>query len=120
MIDVSEVLSSPDLVQQWTILRSGGGQFGPGSWIDSQTTLIASGVVTVTNPDDLMQIAEGDRVIGAMSFYSPAQMFETHVAGQEGVSDQLQWNGQNYRVSKVFPYLNYGYWKAIGVRMSGD
>jgi hypothetical protein len=36
------------------------------------------------------------------------------------VSDQVFWHGQLYRLITVAPWDDFGYWRAIGVRMSGQ
>ena len=66
------------------------------------------------------QVPEGDRVTGALTFYSPAEICETRGGEYSGTSDVIEWRGDRYRVAKVWPYADYGYWKAYAVRMDGD
>lgn len=119
MIDISEVINDPDLMQTFTALRSSG-TFGPGGFASTTTTITMSGVVTVAREKDLVLVPEGDRVQGAMVFYSTAEIFVTHADGTtQGASDVLVWKGHTYRVLSVAEYSDYGYYKAIAVRTLG-
>jgi hypothetical protein len=134
VINIAEIINDPDFAQEYTIKRDSG-QFGPGGWQPNITTIPAYGPVTVADANTLDMIPEGDRPKGAMSFYSTTEIYETHTnnpkygqggagqggyGGSQGTSDQIWWRNQKYRVSKVFPWADYGYWHAVGVRMSGE
>jgi hypothetical protein len=123
MINVAEVVSDPDLCQTVTVQRSHGA-FALGGWSDSQATTSTfpiSAVVTVASENDLRQVPEGDRVAGAMMFHTTQPLYLTHGATPQAAdSDILVWNGNRYRLIKIWPYVNYGYYKAMGVRMSGE
>lgn len=119
MINVGEIINDPDLCQSFTVSRSSG-QFGAGGWMENApTSLTLLGVITPSTADELQQVPEGDRVTGAMTFYSTVILFETHDDSQSGTSDILTWRGQKYRIVRVFPYEDYGYNKAVAVRMQG-
>lgn len=133
MINLAVVVSSPLLSQTFTVQRSTG-KFELGGWKTTPTNIQQSGVVSVATDQDLQMITEGDRVTGAMVFHSVARIYETQLDGGAGqspygtggagvstqfVSDQISWRGQLYRILKLAPYADYGYWRAIGVRMSG-
>ena len=80
------------------------------------------GTITVANTQDVNMLPEGDRIAGLMTFYSTADnpIFVTRNGEVKGTSDELEWRGERYRVIQTFPYLDYGYIKAICKRMSGD
>jgi hypothetical protein len=133
MIDVSDVVSDPDLAQSFTIQRSTG-QFVQGGWQDTISLVAAYGVITVTDPQVLSMLPEADRPEGAMSFYSTLPIFETHkldptyggpsygvgvYGGGQGVSDVIVWRNNSYRIVKVFNWVDYGYHHGVGVRMTG-
>ena len=68
-------------------------------------------------------LPEGDRIAGLMTFYTTADnpIFVTrNLVDDKGTSDELEWRGERYRVMQTFPYLDYGYIKAVAKRMSGD
>lgn len=117
MIDVSEVITDPDFAQTYVVHRQAG-NWEKGRWVRSDEIPIkVIGVVTVADAKTLEQLPEGDRVTGLMCFYATQELFETR---EEGTSDQLEWRGERYRLKRVFPYGDYGYFKAVGERMAGD
>ena len=119
MLDVSEILYDPDLSQAFTVMRSSG-SFQIGGWVENTpTTINMNGVITVATERDSQQVPEGDRTTGAMLFYTDQQLFITHNDASLGTSDVIAWQGVNYRLVKVWPQVDYGYWKAYGVRLPG-
>lgn len=123
MISVSELITDPDFVQQIAVQRNTG-SFVLGGYQTTPTSMSMPGAVTVAKDQDLETVTEGDRITGAMAFYTLQELFETAVqGGMQGtsqISDVITWRGQQYRIVDVKPYVDYGYWKSIGVRMSGE
>jgi hypothetical protein len=126
-IDLSDVVTDPDLAESYTIQRSTG-SFEFGGWVTTPSTIPGYGVVSVATEQDLEMIPEGDRVTGSMVFHSEARIYETQLDGAGGitvgattqrVSDKILWNYQLYRVLHVSPYPNRNFWKAVAVRMAG-
>lgn len=133
MIDVSDVVNDPDFAQGFTIERSTG-QFVAGGFEKTPSNVQGYGVISVAADEDIQMLPEGDRIDGAMVFHSHERIYLTQLDGgydqaQYGaggfgvsvqhVSDQIYWRGQKFRVMHVAPYEDYGYWRAIGVRMAG-
>ena len=119
-VNLADVVNDPDLAQPLTVYRSQG-SFELGGWVESTRPLSIRAVVTVASEQDLRQVPEGDRVTGAMSFHSTQRLYLTRGATpQTAESDTIVWRGDSYRLVKVWPYGDYGYYKAIGVRMSGE
>ena len=118
-MDLSEVINDPELAEAFTILRSTG-SFGAGGWSETKATVPAYGVVSPSSPDDIQQLPEGDRVAGNTTFYTSQAMYITHGGQQAGTSDIIQWQGQQWRLAQVWDYSTRGYYKAVGVRMSGE
>jgi len=119
MIDVAEIINDPDFYQSYIIHRKGGYWLG-GTWKETDTEISSGGVVIACNAKDLEQIPEGDRVKGMMCFYNTSPLYVTRDNGQKGTSDQIFWNSELYRLDQVFPYSDYGYYKAIGYRIKGN
>jgi hypothetical protein len=123
MINISEIITDPDFMQQLAVQRSSGA-FVLGGYQSTVTSIPMPGIVIVAKDQDLDTVPEGDRIGGAMAFYTLQEVFETNVAGglsgTSGISDVITWRGQNYRIADVKPYADYGYWKSIGVRMTGE
>lgn len=121
-INLSRVVNSPNLAQSFTALRSSG-QFGLGGWQNTTTSVSMYGVVSVATSDDLEMVPEGDRVIGAMVFHSSQPMYRTrdaNTSGGTGLSDLVLWRGEQYRILYVAPYADYGFYRAIAVRILGS
>lgn len=120
---MAEIVNDPDFAQflPGAIARDAG-QFVLGKWKSSTTFVDFFGIVEPAKSKDVDQVPEGDRIEGAIAFYSSSPLYETH-AGQtnvpDGISDVITWHNQPYRLLKVFPWSDFGYYKAIGVRMSG-
>lgn len=113
-INVSRVINNPKFAQKYTVHRKDGDWVG-GRWVTTgETQIIYNGVVTAPNAKEILQVPEGDRVKGVMCFHSTQELFVTRA---EGTSDEIEWNGNRYRVSQVMPWADYGYWKAFGIRM---
>ena len=81
--------------------------------------LTMTGVVTVPDEKELEQMPEADRVKGIMAFYATQALYITHADGTPGTSDKILWRGDYYRLTNCRNYADYGYWKAIGVRIEG-
>jgi hypothetical protein len=115
-IELADIITDPDFAESFTIRRSTG-QFALGGYTTKQTNIATMGVIRPTSPDDLDQLPEGDRVQGMVTFWSPV---EIRVTGTQGTSDVIFWDGDDYRILQVFPSGRFGFWKAIGTRMTGE
>jgi hypothetical protein len=120
---LTEIVNDPDLAQAFTLFRSTG-QYVAGGWANTVTQIPSYGVITVASEEALDMVPEGDRVSGSMHVLTAARLYETHEAGvagkNGGLSDQIQWNGQMYRVQAVAPWKDFGFWSAVFVRMTGS
>ncbi|MFC8686321.1 hypothetical protein [Brevibacillus porteri] len=116
MLNVSEVITDPDFAQTFIVHRKSN-EWIAGRPEETETIITMMGVITVADAKTLEQLPEGDRATGMMSFYATVSINTTN---EEGTSDQIEWCGDRYRVKKVFPYGDYGYWKAVAERMAGD
>jgi hypothetical protein len=116
MINVGRIVNSRNFAQPggFTVYRQTG-DWVAGRWVPSpEKKILMQGTVTALNPNDLEQVPEGDRVTGMMNFYSQQPMYTTRA---EGTSDQIEWQGDRYRIMSVQPWQDFGYFKATGVRM---
>lgn len=125
MISLSEVVNDPDFAQPFSIQRSSGGAFASnGVWEDSKTTVLMYGIVQPATAKELLQVPEGDRAKEVKSFHSSAPMYETTTNGLVDAgaitSDIAIWKGLQYRIQKVYQWEDFGYYKALGVRMLGQ
>jgi hypothetical protein len=121
MLDLSSIVIDPDFAQSYTVYRESG-TFTGGRWVAApELVLTMTGVVSVAKPQELVQVPEADRTSAVMAFYSAQPIYTTRSDSSkaaEGTSDQILWNGDRYRVSTVAPWKDFGYYKALAVRMS--
>lgn len=113
MINVGSTVTNPRFAQSFTVYRKSG-NFVAGRWVGSETPIQMTGTITVPTSTDLQQIPEGDRQQGAICVYTRSQLVLTN---QSGTSDEIVWRGNRYRVSQLFPYADYGYYKCYAVKM---
>lgn len=120
MIDVSELITDPDVAQPFIVFRQSG-SWVAGRWVEGIPTQISMyGPVWVASERDLKQVPEGDRVEGAMMFCSTAPLYITRDGTGAGTSDQIQWDGEMYRVVKIFPWQKHGFYQAYAHRIKGS
>ena len=119
--DVTEVITSGDMAESFTVTRSTGSFAVGGKWQENISVFTAYGIVTDAGARDLLQIPEGDRVKGAMIFWCKQELFVTRNAGdQSGVSDRINWQNDYFRVQSVKRYPQRGYFRAVACRLSGQ
>lgn len=116
---MAEVINDPDFAQAFTIMRSAGA-FSLGKWINQTSNVPGYGIIQPSTAEELEQVPEADRVKGAITIHSSQTLNETDVqSNSAAISDTVTWNNQTYRVVKVWPWQDFGYFKAVLVRMSG-
>ncbi len=127
MINVGEIVSDPDFAQAFTIARSSGGYFDPtGTWQETDGNIDMWGIIQPATAKELLQVPEGDRVKEVKSFHSQQGMFVTHTDGltdaNAATSDIVTWltTGEQYRLVKLYQWIDFGYYKALGVRIAGE
>lgn len=119
-INVSRVLSSPRLCKSWIVLRNTG-HFAIGGYTqDKEKQIPMTGVAVPTDSKDIDQLPEGDRVSESWTFFSKDPIYVTHNDPTKGTSDRVSWKGSRYKVVRVRNFIDFGYNKAIAVRLSGD
>ena len=128
-LNVSRVVSNPKFAQPFSIMRSQGGDWNDdGTWGDVTVEVQMYGIVQPATSKELNQLPEGDRVQEVKSFHSIQEMFISRVVGEDtsdpgynaAISDYAVWNGQQYRLAKRYEWSDFGYYKALGVRVKGD
>lgn len=112
-INVQKVIKNPKFTQTFTVHRKAG-NWNNGRFVQTETNLTFTDVVTACGAKELIQIPEADRTTGVMCFHSNQELFVTR---STGTSDEIEWNGSRYRVYQVVPWVSFGYWKAYGIRM---
>jgi hypothetical protein len=121
MISLKLAILNRDRLQSFTVYRSSGDWDDNGRWTENAPTqIVMKGVVSVANQKELNQYPEGDRIKGAMVFHTIDPLYPTRTGTDKGTSDKIMWDGEYYRLANVWPYKDYGYYKAIGFRIKGS
>lgn len=117
---LARVVNDMRMAQPFVISRDAGA-WQAGVWVPNPQDVPSYGIIQPSTPEELEMLPEGDRVKGAFTFHSSNAIYHTGVNndGVESTSDIIAWHGQNYRIVFVAPWQDFGYYKAIGVRMSG-
>jgi hypothetical protein len=119
-ISLTRVANSPAFAQDYIVNRSTG-TFQQGGYVFATVPIPFYGIIQPASNQDLLQIAEGDRVTGMIAFISEKPMYRTRVEGStSGIGDTITWDGQEYRVVAVVPWKDFGFNKAIAARLSGE
>lgn len=119
---MSDVVNDPSFAQYMPkAIARDAGSFLLGKWNPSITLLDFYGIVQPANSKDIQMVPEGDRVEGMMTFHSSNRIYETHSGDSipDGISDVITWRNQTYKIMFVYPWEDFGYYRAIGVRMAG-
>lgn len=121
MISVAEVVNDPEFAQPFEISRSTG-QWIVGKFQSTAVLVPGYGVIADPTNEEINMVPEGDRAEGVMVFWSSQPMYTTHADGKggDGSSDILCWRGLKFRVLNVKQFQDYGYYRAIGVRMKAN
>lgn len=122
MIDVSRVINNPKFAQSYIVHRKINGEWTLEGYKQDETTLNLYGPIVPINTKDLLQVSEGDRATGIMTFYSSQSIYVTRDNTNEGTgtSDEIEWWGERYKIVSITPFNDYGYMKAFGTRMVGN
>jgi hypothetical protein len=131
ILNVGRVVSNPMFAEVFSITRSSGGSWNiNGTWGDATVDVSMWGVVQPATAKELEQVPEGDRAKEVKSFHSEQEMFITRVNKPDEdvtdpgysamISDVAVWNCQKYRLVKRFEWDDFGYYKALGVRIEGQ
>jgi hypothetical protein len=117
---IADVVNDLDFAVAFTIMRSQNGKFVLGRWVNQTIQLNMWGPIQEPSPEELEMIPEGDRVSGVIAVWTTVPIYKTNVNLTNGISDIVQWHGENWRVLRDSDWMEYGYWKAYAVRMSGQ
>lgn len=121
-IDISEIVSDPLFAQSFIVYRKSG-TWLRGRFTQTEAPINFYGTIEVNNPKDIMQVPEGDRLTGLISIHTEQPIFTTRNNGDQsgvGSSDEVVYKGERYKVVNVSDWDDFGYYKAIAVRMRGE
>lgn len=124
MINVSHAVNDPRFSQSFKVFRKSG-EWIKGRFVEEEEKEISFiGVITPSKPKEIEMIPEGDRVGGEITVHTTRKLFTTHTIQDEesenefeGTSDEIEWQGERYKLYQVNDYSQYGYYSAIGMRL---
>nr|WP_148403791.1 hypothetical protein [Desulfitobacterium hafniense] len=83
--------------------------------METEKIIPFTGIVKPATAKELQQFPEADRPTSLIAFYSEKEMFLTEDSGNhQGTSDVAEWRGKCYRLIKVDPDVDYGFYRAYG------
>lgn len=104
-LDVSDLLSDPDLADQLTCTRQVQTVGSNGMASNTQTNISFTGVVTSNEGNVLDVIAEGERIKGSITVHTT---FGLRDGGSGNAPDIVTWNGKEYYVDTIKDYSRFG------------
>jgi hypothetical protein len=123
VISLEELTFDPDLAQPFDVLRSTGG-FLNGTWQTRSEEMIPFyGVIAEPSVDKIemepqADVRHGDIVIWC---HEPLYVTQGSTDSCEGSSsDIVRWRDHEYRLLEVRLLADWGYYRAVGVRMKAN
>ncbi|KAI3344449.1 hypothetical protein FC831_14505 [Clostridium botulinum] len=117
MINVSRAVNDPRISEPFKVFRKSG-EWIKGRFIQEEKEIGMSGVIVPATNKEIEMIPEGDRTKGEISIHTTKELYTTHSeANEEGTSDEIEWEGERYKIYSLGNYKKYGYWFAIGMRL---
>lgn len=109
MIDVSEIVTDPDFLEEVTLIRRAAmvDNFGDNTITETETTVEM--VVLAGSGETLKRLPDGVRLTDAINIF-----YAEHLNAQTpgGYPDVIVRGGRRYQVQNVFDYGTSGYWEA--------
>ncbi len=122
-IDVGDIVLDEDFSQPEFKVYRMDGEWVNSRWVSKPTVLSMTGTILPTSTKDLKQIPEGDQIEGAITIHTTQLLLSSHIKGgktkKNGVADEIEWDGERYKVSWTRNLLEFGYCKAIATRKLG-
>ena len=126
-MNLSVVCNDPNKAENFIVLRSQGGAYVQGKWVEPAPQMLSYfGVISQATPRDIEALPEGDRVHDMIVVNCELPLYVTRIAGteqapgnQQGTSDVIVWNNEKWRVMKPYNYASRGYWYAMAARIKG-
>lgn len=120
LLNLSRVALDPRFAQSFTVNRNSG-TWQQGGFVETATPIPFYGIIQPATEEDLAQVPEANRVRGSLGVISEQRLFSTYVEnGAAGTGDTFMHNNQLYKVVGAWPWGDFGFWKAVASRQSGE
>lgn len=104
-VDVTELLTDPDFVNTFTVVRTNTGVDQHGRVVRTTTQIDAVGSVQPASGQALQLLPDLTMARGAIEIWTK---FDFNVVTTPAEADQVIWQGRTYVAVQVDDYLNYG------------
>lgn len=119
MIDVSEALDDDDFSDSFIVKRISGSRNADGEWVKADPVLVPMfGSIQHPTDDDLMVLPEAERGNDFIRVFSLQELIKGDTDGMN--SDRIGWEGKAYKVIRVRPWVDAGYWVALAVKVEEE
>lgn len=127
MLDMSSIVLDPAFAQSIKVYRKTGDWAPNGEFVTTENEIIMTGVISIANAKQIEFMPEGDRIGGEIAIHTTQILYNSRSADETetpqkeaGLSDEIEWHGDRYKIYQVNEYSDYGYYFAIGQRKAGD
>lgn len=127
MIDMSSIIYDPAFAQSIKVYRKTGDWAANGEFVTTETLITMIGVISIANAKQIEFVPEGDRIGGEIAIHTTQILYNSRSADETetpikeaGLSDEIEWHGDRYKIYQVNEYSDYGYYFAIGQRKASD
>lgn len=123
MINVSSIILDPDFAQTFKVYRKTGDWAPNGEFVIEPSKISMTGVISIANAKQIEFIPEGDRIGGEIAIHTIEPLYNSRnetETEKAGVSDEIMWHRDRYKIYQVNEYSDYGYYFAIGQRKASD
>lgn len=123
MIDLSSVVIDARIAQTFTVERKTGQWVAGRFQINEPIKIKMTGIISIANAKQIEFIPEGDRIGGEIAIHTTQPLYNSRnaTATQDaGISDEILWHDDWYKIYQVNEYSDYGYYFAIGQRKKTD
>jgi hypothetical protein len=127
MLDMSSIISDPAFAQSIKVWRKTGDWQPNGEFATREDPITVIGVISIANAKQIEFMPEGDRIGGEIAIHTTQILYNSRSADETetpqkeaGLSDEIEWHGDRYKIYQVNEYSDYGYYFAIGQRKASD
>ncbi|MFT8350034.1 hypothetical protein [Clostridium saccharoperbutylacetonicum] len=124
---MSSIVLDPAFAQSIKVYRKTGDWAPNGEFVTTENEIIMTGVISIANAKQIEFMPEGDRIGGEIAIHTTQILYNSRSADETetpqkeaGLSDEIEWHGDRYKIYQVNEYSDYGYYFAIGQRKAGD
>jgi hypothetical protein len=118
LIDVSAIVVDPCFACPLTVERREGAYDDEGLWHEvSLDSFTIQAAVQPTTSEDMDHTAHGERIDGGIKLYTTSDLRSSN-AQVPGEADVILYQGERWKVTKVWRWNAHGYYKVMAGRLA--